>query len=99
MRKSENGYTLVELMVALSIVSVLASTTMLAEGKYIRAGKPEALRIEYKTIATAARAYYNEYARMPSSDDELASAGFIDCVPTLADYTIDSSGKITQRPR
>jgi prepilin-type N-terminal cleavage/methylation domain-containing protein len=96
---SQKGYTLVELMVAISIVGVLSSTAMLAEQKYIKAGKPEALRIEYKTIATATRAYWNDMNKFPSSDDELAAKGYIDSVPTLADYTIDSNGKITQIPR
>ncbi|MBN1375492.1 MAG: type II secretion system protein [Dehalococcoidia bacterium] len=99
MRGSQRGYTLIELMVAISIVGVLSSTVMVAEQKYVNAGKPEALRIEYKTIATAARAYLNDMDRFPSSDDELAAAEYIDSVPTLADYNIDASGKITQIPR
>jgi prepilin-type N-terminal cleavage/methylation domain-containing protein len=96
---SQKGYTLVELMVAISIVGVLSSTAVIAEQKYMNAGKPEALRIEYKTIATATRAYLNDNNRFPSSVDELADQGYIDSVPTLADYTIDSSGKIKQTPR
>jgi prepilin-type N-terminal cleavage/methylation domain-containing protein len=96
---SQKGYTLVELMVAISIVGVLSSTVMVAEQKFMNAGKPEALRIEYKTIATAAQAYLNDHNKFPSSDDELAAEGYIDSVPTLADYTIDSRGKITQIPR
>ncbi|MBN1691363.1 MAG: type II secretion system protein [Dehalococcoidia bacterium] len=99
MKGSQKGYTLVELMVAISIVGILSSTVMIAEQKYVNAGKPEALRIEYKTIATAARAYLNDMDRFPSSDDELAAAGYIDSVPTLADYTIDRNGKITQIAR
>lgn len=99
MTGSQKGYTLVELMVAISIVGVLSSTAMIGEQKYINAGKPEALRIEYKTIAAAALAYYNDTDKFPSSDDELAAKGYIDSVPTLADYTIDSKGKITQTPR
>lgn len=96
---SQKGYTLVELMVAISILGVLSSTAMTAEQKYVNAGKPEALRIEYKTIATATCAYMNDNNRFPSSDVELAAQGYIDSVPTLAKYTIDSKGKITQTPR
>ena len=96
---NQKGYTLVELMVAVSILGVLSSTAMVAEQKYVHAGKPEALRIEYKTIATATRAYWNDNNRFPSSDDELAAKGYIDSVPTLADYTIDSEGNITQHPK
>jgi prepilin-type N-terminal cleavage/methylation domain-containing protein len=96
---SQKGYTLVELMVAISIVGVLSSTAVIAEQKYVNAGKPEALRIEYKTIATATRAYLNDYDKFPSSVDELAAQGYIDSVPTLATYTIDSSGKIIQKPK
>jgi prepilin-type N-terminal cleavage/methylation domain-containing protein len=99
MHGSQKGYTLIELMVAISIVGVLSSTAMIAEQKYMNAGKPQALRIEYKTIATAARAYWNDYNKFPPSDDELAAKGYIDSVPTLADYTIDTNGKITQIPR
>jgi prepilin-type N-terminal cleavage/methylation domain-containing protein len=96
---NQRGYTLVELMVAISIMGVLSSTAMIAEQKYMNAGKPQALRIEYKTIATATRAYLNDNNKFPTSDDELAAKGYIDSVPTLADYTIDSTGKITQTPR
>lgn len=99
MAESQKGYTLVELMVAVSILGVLSSTAIVAEQKFINAGKPEALRIEYKTIATATRAYLNDMKKFPSSDDELADEGYIDSVPTLADYTIDTTGKITQIPR
>ncbi len=99
MKGSQKGYTLVELMVAVSILGILSSTAMVAEQKFVNKGKPESLRIEYKTIATATRAYLNDYNRFPSSDDELATKGYIDSVPTLADYTIDSTGKITQTPR
>jgi len=99
MLKGQKGYTLVELMVAISIVGVLSGTAMLTEQKYINAGRPQALRIEYKTIATATRAYWNDHNKFPSSDDQLAAEGYIDSVPTLADYTIDTNGKITQIPR
>lgn len=99
MKGGQKGYTLVELMVAISILGVLSSTAMVAEQKYMNAGKPEALRIEYKTIAAATQAYLNDNKRLPSSDDELAAAGYIDSVPTLADYSIDANGKITQVPR
>ena len=86
-------------MVTVSILGILSSTAMVAEHKYVNAGKPEALRIEYKTIATATRAYLNDMNKFPSSDDELAAEGYIDSVPTLADYSIDTTGKITQIPR
>ena len=95
---SQKGYTLVELMVALSIVAILSSTVMITEQKYMNAGKPEALRIEYKTIMTATRAYLNDNNKFPSSAEELAAQGYIDSVPTLATYTIDSKGNITQTP-
>jgi prepilin-type N-terminal cleavage/methylation domain-containing protein len=94
----QKGYTLVELMVAVSIMSALASTTMVAEQKYMNAGKPQALRVEYRTIATATQAYLNDNERLPSSGEELASKGYIDSVPTLASYTIDQAGRITQSP-
>jgi prepilin-type N-terminal cleavage/methylation domain-containing protein len=96
--RQQQGYTLIELMVAMSIMGVLASTTVVAEQKYMNAGRPEALRVEYRTIATATQAYLNDNKRLPSSDDQLASEGYIDSVPTLANYTIDSNGKITQVP-
>lgn len=95
----EQGYTLVELLVAMSIMGMLASTTTLTVTKYMNAGRPEALRVEYKTIATASYAFYSDNQRWPSSGKELADEGYIDSVPTLADYTIDTSGKITQTPR
>jgi hypothetical protein len=63
------------------------------------AGKPQALRVEYKTIATASYAYYSDNQKWPSTGKDLADAGYIDSVPTLADYTIDTDGKITQTPK
>jgi general secretion pathway protein G len=99
MSSREKGYTLIELLVAMSIMGMLASTTTLTVTKYMNAGRPEALRIEYKTIATASYAFYTDNQRWPSSGKELADKGYIDSVPTLADYTIDTNGKITQTPR
>jgi prepilin-type N-terminal cleavage/methylation domain-containing protein len=96
---SRKGYTLVELMVAMSIVAALSSTALIVDQKYMNAGKPEALRIEYKTIMTATQAYLNDNKKLPTSVDELAAQGYIDSVPTLATYTIDSKGNITQTPK
>jgi general secretion pathway protein G len=95
----ERGYTLVELLVVMSIIGTLASTTTLTVTKYMNAGRPQALRVEYKTIATASTAFYNDNQKWPSSGKELADEGYIDSVPTLADYTIGSDGKIIQTPR
>ena len=95
----ERGYTLVELLVVMSIIGTLASTTTLTVTKYMNAGRPQALRVEYKTIATASTAFYNDNQKWPSSGKELADKGYIDSVPTLADYTIDTNGKIPQTPR
>jgi len=95
---SQQGYILIELMMAISILGVLSSTTLVAEQKFMKAGKPEALRIEYKTIMTATRAYLNDNNKLPTSAEELAAQGYIDSVPTLATYTIDSKGNITQTP-
>lgn len=99
MKKGETGYTVVELLVALSILSALSSSAMVVQQRYVNAGKPEALRVEYKTIATAACAYLNDHGRFPATDDELAAKEYIDSVPTLADYSIDTKGKIKQIPR
>ncbi|MGA2158156.1 MAG: type II secretion system protein [Dehalococcoidia bacterium] len=94
----EKGYTFVELLVVMSIMGTLASTTTLTVTKYMNAGRPQALRVEYKTIATASYAFYMDNQRWPSSGKELADEGYIDSAPTLANYTIDSSGNITQTP-
>jgi prepilin-type N-terminal cleavage/methylation domain-containing protein len=98
MLRQQQGYTLIELMVAMSIMGVLASTTVVAEQRFMNAGRAEALRVEYRTIATATQAFINDNDRLPSTDDELAAQGYIDSVPTLANYTIDRTGKIAQTP-
>ena len=74
------GFSLVELLVVISIIGLLAGLTSVAVSRAMEAGKKAKAKGDLTAIVAAVKAYKNEYGRFPSSagpsDDEHLYASY-----------------------
>ena len=66
-RSSQTGFTLVELLVVISIVGMLAGLMSVAIPKAMEGGKKAKAKGELNAIVAAVKAYKQEYGRWPGS--------------------------------
>jgi len=93
------GFTIIELLVSLTILLVLFSVVIPSITKYQGAGRQEALDIEYSTISTSTVAYIVDNGTLPATAEILFERGYLQSQPVLADYTISKDGSVTQVPK
>ena len=79
-RSGQAGFTLVELLVVISIIGMLAGLMSVAIPKAMEAGRKAKVKGELTAIVAAVKAYKQEYGRFPSSatasDDEHLYASY-----------------------
>lgn len=101
---TEQGFTLVEILIVMVILGILAGIVVFAVGNMTSGAKTSACAAEKSTISTALDTYKAQTGSYPASMDYLdgnaaapANVGtLLKSVP--ADYTIDGSGDITAIP-
>ena len=79
--RNEEGWTLIELFVVLSIVVVLATMAMSQYRNSIRYAKEAALRSDLFLMRDAIDQYYADKARYPDSLQTLVSESYLRAVP------------------
>jgi prepilin-type N-terminal cleavage/methylation domain-containing protein len=65
------GFTLVELLVVISIIALLIAITVPVVGRATESARKAQARTELASIVTAIRGYYNEYGRMPQGSGQV----------------------------
>lgn len=65
---SQQGFTLVELLVVISIIAILAGILLPAVINAFKKASDAQVRTELKSIETAVKAYVNEYSKLPIAD-------------------------------
>ena len=65
----QSGFTLIELLVVISIIAILASLSIPVVGRAIESARRAQANTEVSSLATAIRAYYNEYSRFPQQGE------------------------------
>jgi len=95
-KKGEAGFTIVELVFVMVVLSVLASiATMTYSGLQTQATK-DLVELDLKVIRAAARTFYLKHGTFPAAPVNLATDGYLDelpkdkFAPTL-DYSFDAS--------
>ena len=93
------GFTIIELFVSLTILLVLFSVVFPSIAKYQRAGRQQALDIEYQIIAASTVAYIVDNGTLPATAEILHNRGYLQSQPVLADYLISRDGLVIQIPK
>jgi prepilin-type N-terminal cleavage/methylation domain-containing protein len=77
-RPSQTGFTLVELLVVISIIGMLAGLMSVAIPRAMEGGKKAKAKGELSSIVTAVKAYKQEYGRWPGSTTNTGDTTFQD---------------------
>jgi general secretion pathway protein G len=80
-RTREDGWTLIELIVVLSIIMILSSIALAQYRNSVVAAKEAVLRTNLFRMRDAIDQYYADKAVYPSSLDSLVSEGYLRTVP------------------
>lgn len=80
-QRAIRGFTLVEMMVVISIILVLLAIALPRYAASIQAAREENLRKSLNTLNQVIYQYTLDKQRAPKSLDELRSAGYIEAVP------------------
>lgn len=75
------GFTLIELMVVLSIIAILLAVAIPTYSHSIVAARERALRADLTQLRNAIWRYTFDKQRAPQSLDDLRAAGYIDKIP------------------
>ena len=71
--RMRGGFTFLEVLVSLLIVSILSGVVGLSLYQYVRKAKVEAARTQIKTFQTAIQIYRTEIGRLPTQEQGLAA--------------------------
>jgi general secretion pathway protein G len=80
-RKSESGFTLVELMIVMLIIGVLAAVAIPSFISSIRNAREAALKEDLHVIRDAIDSYTMDKNKAPQSLDDLVQNGYLKTIP------------------
>ena len=81
-KAKSNSFTLVELLVVISIIGLLAGLGLPAINGAIQAGKKAEVAAMAESIKTAVNSYYAEYSSYPSNTSGKTDKTFLDLIST-----------------
>ena len=77
-RKTQSGFTMIEIMVVVVIVAILAVIALPTYLDYVRSGYASEARTVMSNINNASKMYYQTRGEWPTEVDELERAGQLD---------------------
>jgi general secretion pathway protein G len=80
-RRSEYGFTLIELMIVMVIIGILAAIAVPMYVQSVRHAKEAVLREDLRTLRSAIDAYTVDKQKAPQTLDDLVEAGYIKSMP------------------
>ena len=80
-RRAEHGWTLIELVVVMAIITLLASMAMTVHKNGVTLGKEAVLREDLFRMRDAIDQYYADKGRYPADLQSLVSDGYLRSVP------------------
>jgi general secretion pathway protein G len=75
--KDKSGFTFLEILIAMLIISILSGVVGLSLYQYVRKAKVEAARAQIKTLQTALQMYRVAHGQLPTQEQGLAAL----CMP------------------
>jgi general secretion pathway protein G len=80
-RSGESGFTLVELMIVMTIIGILAAIAIPSYIRAVQKAREAVLREDLHTMRTAIDSYTVDKEKAPQSLDDLVQAGYLKTVP------------------
>jgi general secretion pathway protein G len=80
-RKGEGGFTLVELMIVMTIIGILAAIAIPSYVRAVEKAREAVLREDLHTMRTAIDSYTVDKEKAPQSLDDLVQAGYLKEIP------------------
>ena len=78
---SQHGFTLVELLVVISMISLLAAMAIVQYRNSVQSGKEAVLKTNLFRMRDAIDQYYADKGKYPASIDSLVSDGYLRAIP------------------
>ena len=79
--KSEGGFTLLELMIVMSIIGILAAIAIPSFVQNVRHAREAVLREDLQTIRGSIESYTYDKQKAPQTGDELVQSGYLKAMP------------------
>lgn len=81
MRRGDHGFTLLELLIVVSIIGILATLAQPSYERYVIKAREAALRQQLHEIRTALDHFYADQGAFPESLESLPEKGYLPKVP------------------
>lgn len=95
MKKNDEGFTLVELLIVIVILGILATVVVFAVQGITDTGKQNACDVGQRTIETAVEAYYAENSAWPADINTLVTAGYVRADSGEDAWAVDTAGVVS----
>ena len=79
----KSGFTLIEILIAMTIIGILSGVVGLSVSGYLRKAKLEAARTQIKTFQTALQMYKAAHAQFPSTAQGLEALCVAPVIPSI----------------
>jgi prepilin-type N-terminal cleavage/methylation domain-containing protein len=99
-RGSDDGFTLIELMIVIVVLGLVAATVIFAAGGVSDRGTASVCETNLKQVESAEAAYFSQFASYTTMPD-LVTRRLLREVPASSDYsfTVDlATGEVTRTP-